>query len=185
MTSIHQQQSNRGRYAHQETGANVFQIHVTNCARNLRHHFHEARKVVCNNFQRAAQERVTELLLYAKHALPLVETRILRLAQISPLIARSPARQPRDKRAMSGKIAGKMSYGISAQLPGNGRTVATAMPPDGRRDNRRRAERCPTGNRQDNLQSTSGNNAEYPTSLRRANLPDFRRQLSIHDIQKL
>jgi hypothetical protein len=35
---------------------------------------------------------------------------------------------------MSGKIAGKMSRGIAAQSPGNGRSVATAMPPNVRQD---------------------------------------------------
>ncbi len=67
-------------------------------------------------------------------ALPLVSTRILRLAHISPMVARSPARRSRDGRETSGKKAGEMSCVISAQCPGNGRTVAAAMPPDGRRD---------------------------------------------------
>jgi hypothetical protein len=73
-------------------------------------------------------------------ALPLVWTRILRLANSSPKIARSPARQSRDGHETSGKKSGEMSRGMSAQLPGNGRTVAAAMPPDGR-----------AGDSQDNL----------------------------------
>jgi hypothetical protein len=50
------------------------------------------------------------------------------------MAARSPARWQRDGRAISGKIAGKISRGIAAQLPGNGRTVAAAMPPNVRQD---------------------------------------------------
>ncbi len=70
-----------------------------------------------------------------RHALPLVKTRFLRLANSSPLAARSPARRSCDGRATSGKTTGAISRLISAQLPGNGRAVATAMPPTIRRDN--------------------------------------------------
>jgi len=63
-------------------------------------------------------------------ALPLVKTRFLRLANSSPKTARNPAKRSRDGRATSGKTSGA----ISAQRPGNGRTVATAMPPSVRKD---------------------------------------------------
>jgi hypothetical protein len=69
-----------------------------------------------------------------RHALPLVKTRFLRLAKISPLAARSPARRSRDRRAISGKTTGEISRVMSAHRPGNGRTVATAMPPNVRQD---------------------------------------------------
>jgi hypothetical protein len=72
--------------------------------------------------------------IYEVQALPLNFVRFLRLAQISPLAARSPARRQRDSRAISGKIAGKISCGISAQLPGNGRKVAAATPSNVRQD---------------------------------------------------
>ncbi len=65
-----------------------------------------------------------------RHALPLNFVRILRLANSSPMAARSPARRSRDGREASGKTSGI----ISAQRPGNGRTVATAMPPSVRKD---------------------------------------------------
>src|SRR5208282_5347454 len=67
-------------------------------------------------------------------ALPLVSTRFLRLAHISPKTARSPARWARDGRETSGKKSGEMSHVVSAQRPGNGRTVAAAMPPNVRPD---------------------------------------------------
>ena len=72
--------------------------------------------------------------LYTKQALPLVKTRFLRLAHSSPKTARSPARRSRDGRATSGNATGKISRVISAQRSGHGRTVASAMPPDGRTD---------------------------------------------------
>jgi hypothetical protein len=67
-------------------------------------------------------------------ALPLVSTRILRLAYSSRKLARIPARRSRDGREPASKKSGEMSRVMSAQLPGNGRAVAAAMPPDRRRD---------------------------------------------------
>ena len=52
-------------------------------------------------------------------ALPLVWTRILRLADSSPKTARSPARRSRDGREPSGETTGEISRVITAQLPGN------------------------------------------------------------------
>ena len=75
-------------------------------------------------------------------ALPLVSTRILRLANSSPKIARSPARRSRDGRETSGKKSGETSRVMSAQLPGNGRTVAAAMPPNVRQDNSQDGSPC-------------------------------------------
>jgi hypothetical protein len=114
--------------------ASTHQIHVTNCTTKLHSQVHEARKIWCNHFQRALQEHVNEWSFYTREALPLVWTRFLRLAHISPMVARSPARRSRDGRATSGKTTGEISRVISAQRPGNGRTVTTAMPPDGRTD---------------------------------------------------
>jgi hypothetical protein len=101
---------------------------------NLHSHVHEARKIVCNKIQGAVQEHVNEWSFYTREALPLVKTRFLRLANSSPKTARSPARRSRDGRATSGKKSGEMSRVISAQSPGNGRAVATAMPPNVRQD---------------------------------------------------
>ena len=81
-----------------------------------------SRTVLCYRFDRV-------------EALPLVWTRFLRLANSSPKTTRSPARRSRDGREPSGKKSGEISRVISAQRPGNGRTVATAMPPNIREDN--------------------------------------------------
>jgi len=80
-----------------------------------------SRTVLCYRFDRV-------------EALPLVWSRFFRLAHISPMVARSPKRRSRDGRESSGKKSGEMSRVISAQRPGNGRTVATAMPPNVRQD---------------------------------------------------
>jgi hypothetical protein len=89
-----------------------------------------SRTVLCYRFDRV-------------EALPLVSTRFLRLAHISPKIARSPARRSRDGREPSGKKSGEMSRVMSAQRPGNGRTVATAMPPNIRQDTRKTTRLAP------------------------------------------
>jgi hypothetical protein len=80
--------------------------------------------------QGAGQAYAAGLIFYAEQALPLVRTRILRLAQISPIAARSPARRSRDGRETSGKKSGIMSRAC----PRNGRTAATAMPPSNCQD---------------------------------------------------
>ena len=74
-----------------------------------------SRTVLCYRFDRV-------------EALPLVSTRILRLANSSPKIARSPARRSRDGRETSGKKSGETSRVMSAQLPGNGRSNAAGWP---------------------------------------------------------
>ena len=80
-----------------------------------------SRTVLCYRFDRV-------------EALPLVWTRFLRLAHSSPKISRNPARRSRDGCETSGKKSGEMSRVMSAQLPGNGRTVRAAMPPNVRQD---------------------------------------------------
>ena len=135
MTSFHSRQSDGGRCVQKIATASAFNFTPRISPPNLHGQVHEARKTRCNNFQRAAQECVMEMLLCAKQALPLVSTRFLRLANSSPKTARSPVRRSRDVREMSGKKSGEMSRVISAQRPGDGRTAAAAMPPNVRQDN--------------------------------------------------
>ena len=61
-------------------------------------------------------------------ALPLVWTRFLRLAHISPKLARSPARRSRDGRETSGKKSGEMSRVMSRQWPDSGNSNAAERP---------------------------------------------------------
>ena len=129
MTTFHLQKRDRGRRIHKTANANAFnftrQIARSNCTAI----FTKCDKSRATMFNTWCKSTVVCYRFYRVEALPLDSTRFLRLAKSSPLAARSPARRQRDGRAISGKIAGKISCGISAQLPGNGRTVATAMPP--------------------------------------------------------
>ncbi len=129
MTTFHSRQSDWRRRVRKKANARALQIRATNCPTKLHAHFHEARKIRCNSVQGTVQAHIIELSFYAEQALPLVRTRILRLAQISPLDTRSPARRPRDGRETSGKTSGEISRRKSESCPGNGRAVATAMPP--------------------------------------------------------
>ena len=128
MTPFHPQQSDRGRHSRQMANASMVQIHATNCTIKLGAQFYKAGNIEWNNLRRAAQERVMKMPLCAEQALPLRNRRIPRLAQISPMAVRSPARRQRDDRAMSGKIAGKMSRGIASQWPDSGNGNAAECP---------------------------------------------------------
>jgi hypothetical protein len=132
------------------------QIHVTNCTTKLHSPGHEARKIVYNNLSSATQEHVTKLSFYTSQALPLVKTMFLRLANSSPLAARSPARRSRDDREMSGKTSAGFSCAMSAQLPGNSLTVATATPPDARQGDSQDSLQCATHGRAMSAPETCG-----------------------------
>jgi len=137
MTTLFSQQLDRSRSVRQMVNANAPQTHAANCPTKLHGHFHEARKIVCNNFQRTMQAYAAECQFYTSQALPLPTGRILRLAENSPMAARSPARRSSDGRETTGKKSGEMSRLKSVQLPGNGRPVATAMPPSIRQTTRK------------------------------------------------
>ena len=134
MTTFHSRQSDCGRRVRKNANASTVQIHVTNCTTKLHGHVHETRKIQCNNVQRTVQAHITILSFFTSQALPLNFVRFFRLANSSPMVARSPARRSRDGREPSGKTSGEISRVMSAQRPGNGRTVAAAMPPNVRQD---------------------------------------------------
>ena len=112
-----------------------------------------------------------------KEALPLVKTRFLRLANSSPKTARSPARLSRDSRETSGGTTGEISRVISAQRPGNGRAVATAMPPDGRADDTQDNLRAPDANAAMSAPETCETTRNLAAQLLASSSWEFRRQL--------
>jgi hypothetical protein len=134
MTAFLSRQSDCGRHVRKNANASTFNFTPRITASNLHGHIHEARKVRRNNAQGTVQAHINELSFYAEQALPLVWTRFLRLAHSSLKAARIPARRSRDGRETPGKKSGEMSRVISAQRPGNGRTVAAAMSPSVRQD---------------------------------------------------
>ncbi len=134
MTTFHPRRSDCGRRVHKKANASALnftsQIASSICTVMFTKHVKPdatifksrcSRTVLCYRFDRV-------------EALPLVKTRFFRLAKISPMAARSPARRSRDERETTGKKSGEMSRVISAQSPGNSRAVATTMPPNVRRD---------------------------------------------------
>ena len=133
MIIFHSQQSDRARRPRKNENAATFnfasQIEPSICAVM----FTKRVKHDATIFKSRCSRTVVCYRLDRVQALPLVRTRFLRLANCSPKTARSPARRSRDGREPSGKKSGEISRAISAQLPGNGRTVA-AMPPSIRQD---------------------------------------------------
>jgi hypothetical protein len=143
MTTFHSRQSGDARRTrkNENTGTLNFasQIPPSICA--VMHAKHDKRGATI--FKSLCKRTAVSKCFYRVEALPLVWTRFLRLANSSPKTARSPARRSRDGRETSGKKSGEISRVISAQCPGNGRSVAAAMPPsvrqDGSQDNLRHA----------------------------------------------
>ena len=135
-----------------------------------------SRTVLCYRFDRV-------------EALPLVSTRILRLANSSPKIARSPARRSRDGRETSGKKSGEMSRVMSAQLPGNGRTVAAAMPPNVRQDNSQDGLPCAGLGRAmsapEACETTRTLAAKQPRNISQDDSSESRRHVFNHPVLKL
>ena len=181
MTTFHSRQSDWRRRVCKKANASTFQIHVRNCTTKLRAQGHEARKIQCNNVSGTVQTPIIELSFYTEQALPLVWTRFLRLAKNSPKLARSPARRSRDGREPSGKKSGEKSRVMSAQLPGNGRTVAAAMPPDGCRDDSQDNLPCAEFGRAmsapEACETTRNLAAQRPTQHLASSSWEFRRQL--------
>jgi hypothetical protein len=134
MTTFHSRQPDRARPVHKKANVGTFNfasqiaspictVMRTKCVKPDATIFKSrcSRTVVCYRF-------------YRVEALPLVWTRFLRLANSSPKTAQSPARRSRDGRETSGNKSGEISCTMSAQFPGIGRAVATAMPPSVRQD---------------------------------------------------
>jgi hypothetical protein len=134
MTTFHSRQSGDARRTRKNENADTFnfasQIPTSICA--VMHTKHDKRGATI--FKSLCRRTAISKCFYRVEALPLVKTRFLRLANSSPKTARNPARRSRDGREPSGKKSGEISHVMSAQRPGNGRTVATAMPLDGRAD---------------------------------------------------
>jgi hypothetical protein len=135
-----------------------------------------SRTVVCYRFDRV-------------QALPLVSTRFLRLAKSSPKTARSPARRSRDGRETSGKKSGEMSRVMSAQLPGNGRTVAAAMPPNVRQDDSQDNLPCAGLGRAmsapEACETTRNLAAQQPRNISQDDSSESRRHVFNHPVLKL
>ena len=189
MTPFHPQQAACGRSDRQTATGDTFRIHVTNCTTKLHTRIHETRKIRRNNWQGAGQAYAAKLKFYTRQALPLVWTRILWLADSSPKTARSPARRSRDGREPSGKKSGEMSHLMSAQLPGNGRTVAAAMPPNVRQANRQDGSPCAGHGRAmsapKTCETTRNLAANQPRNISQDDSSESRRHVFNHPVLKL
>jgi hypothetical protein len=134
MITFHSSQPDCDRHARKNENASTVNF-ITQIAPSICALMHTKRvKTDATIFKSRCSRMVVCYRLDRVQALPLVWTRFLRLANSSPKTARSPARRSRDGREPSGKKSGEISRVMSAQRPGNGRTVATAMPLSVRQD---------------------------------------------------
>lgn len=142
MITFHSRQTDCDRHARKNANASALnftsQIPSSICTVMLTKRV----KPDATNFKSRCSRTVLRYRFDRVEALPLVWTRFLRLANSSPKTARSPARRSRDGREPSGKKSDKMSHVISTQRPGNGRTVAAAMPSNVRQDNSQDVSPC-------------------------------------------
>ena len=181
MIKFYSRQSDCARRARQNKNGGTFnstsQIALSICT--VRSTEHD--KCGATIFKSLCKRTVVGYRLYRVQALPLVWTRFFRLAHISPMIARSPVRWSRDGRESSGKKSGEMSRVISAQRPGNGRTVAAAMPPNVRQDDSQDNLPCAGFGRAmsapETCETTRNLAAQRPTQHLASSSWEFRRQL--------
>jgi hypothetical protein len=134
MTIFHLRQPDRGLRVRKNANASTFNFTPRNPPSICTAMFTKRDKSDATIFKSLCKRTAVSKCFYRVEALPLVKTRFLRLADSSPKTVRSPARRSRDGREPSGKKSGEMSRVLSAQLPGNGRTVVAAMPPNVRQD---------------------------------------------------
>ncbi len=135
MITFHSSQPDCDRHARKNENADTFKF-TTGIASAICALMHTKRvKADATIFKSRCSRTVMCYRLDRVQALPLVKTRFFRLARISPMAARSPARRSCDGRETSGKKSGGISRVMAAQLLGNSRATANAMPPDGRADN--------------------------------------------------
>jgi len=181
MTTFHSRQSDCDRRTHKNENAatvnfapqfapSIYTVAFTKREKSDATIFNSrcSRTVLCYRFDRV-------------EALPLVSTRILRLAYSSPKLARSPARRSRDGRETSGKKSGEMPHVISAQRPGKSRTVAKGIPPNVRQDDSQDNLPCAgfgcAMSAPETCETTRNLAAQRPTQHLASSSWEFRRQL--------
>ncbi len=189
MTTFHSRQSDSDRRTrkNENTGTLNFTSQISPSICTVRH----TKRVKTNAtiFKSRCSRTVLCYRFDRVEALPLVRTRILRLANSSPKIARSPARRSRDGRETSGKKSGEMFRVTSAQRPGNGRTVAAATPPNVRQDNSQDGSPC-AGHRRamsapKTCEITRNLAAKKPRNISQDDSSESRRHVFNHPVLKL
>jgi hypothetical protein len=189
MITFHSRQSDCARRARKNENAGMFNF-VSQIASPIYTVMHTKRvKTDATSFESRCSRTVMCYRFYRVEALPLSFVRFLRLANSSPKTARSPARRSRDGRETSGKKSGEMSRVMSAQRPGNGRTVAAAMPPNVRQDNSQDGSPCAGLGRAmsapEACETTRNLAAHQPRNISQDDSSESRRHVFNHPVPKL
>jgi hypothetical protein len=183
MTPFHPRQSDDTGHTRKNVDADTFnfasQISPSICA--VMHTKHDKRSATI--FKSLCSRTVVCKCFYRVQAVPLGFTRFSRLAKGSPKTARSPARRSHDGRETSGKKSGEISRAISVQLPGDGRAVTTAMPPNVRQDDSQDNLPCAglgsAMSAPETCETTRNLSAQQPRQHLASSSWEFRRQLAI------
>ena len=134
MTAFHSRQSDCGRRVHKKANAGTFNFTSQIAPPICTVMFTKREKSGATIFKHGAIARFSVIALMRCKPYPLSEQGFYG----SPIARRKLRGVPRDGHAMAAKHparqSGEISRVISAQLPGNGRAVATAMPPNVRQD---------------------------------------------------
>ena len=191
MNTFHSRQTDCDRHArkNENTGTLNFTSQIAPSICTVRH----TKRVKTNAtiFKSRCSRTVLCYRLDRVEALPLNFVRFLRLAKNSPMAAWSPARWPHDGHETSAKTTGKISRLASAQFPGNGWAVATAMPTNVHQDDSQDDLPCAgLGRAMSALETceTTRNTAMQQPRNGQGNISQddsLKSQLCNHDIQKL
>ena len=189
MTTFHSKQSDCARRARKIENAGTFNFTSQIASSICTVAFTKCEKFDATIFTSRCSRTAVSYRFRGGQALPLVSTRFLRLANSLPKIARSPARWARDGRKTSGKKPGEMSRVISAQRPGNGRTVETAMPPNVRPDDWQDNLPCAGQGRAmsapETCETTRNLAAQQPRNISQDDSSESRRHVFNHPVLKL
>ena len=135
MITFHSRQSDCARRAHKNETAGTFNF-TTQIASPICTAMNTKRvKTDATIFKSRCNRTAVSYRFRGRHALLLSQAKVLRLANGSSKLVRSPARWARDIRDTTDKTSGEMPRVIAAQCPHNGRATANAMSPDDWRDN--------------------------------------------------
>ncbi len=135
MITFHSHQSDCDRHARKNENAGTVNF-ITQIAPSICALMHTKRvKPDAAIFKSRCSRTAVSYRFRGGHALLLSQAKVLRLANGSSKLVRSPARWPRDIRDTTDKTSDEMPRVIAAQCPHNERATANAMSPDDWRDN--------------------------------------------------
>jgi hypothetical protein len=186
MTTLHSRQSGNVRHTRKNGNTGTFYFTSQNAPSICAIMYTKREKSDATSSKSQCSRTTVNYRFGTGHALPLNFVRFSWLANISLMIARSPARWPRAGRATSGGTSGEMSRVVSAQISGSSRAVATAMPPTVRQDDPQDNLPCGKGNgRAISTAQPARRTYSLPRRIPQADSQEISRHVFDHDSPQL